>query len=257
MQHYFHDLAAFLGSRLHGGEQYKCWFAAEGSDFVRINRGVIRQAGNVRQIYLSLHLIDGRRHAKADIALAGGMASDRALLEQTVARLRAQLPDLPEDPYLLISTEVRSTEHDVASRLPETGMMVDEVLGAARGLDLVGILASGPVYRGFANSFGQRNWHQTASFNLDWSVYQSRDKAVKTTYAGFDWDSEAFRARLDGAVGQLEMLQREPVSIRPGAWRAYLTPTALNEIGCSTGMACRRRRCAPCRVRCAACATKA
>jgi predicted Zn-dependent protease len=114
--------------------------------------------------------------------------------------------------------------------LPAAGKIVDEVIGAAQGLDLVGFLAAGPIYRGFANSFGQRNWHETASFNLDWSLYHSRDKAVKTTYSGYDWDSTGFRIRFERAREQLALLQREPVSIKPGAYRAYLAPTALYEI---------------------------
>jgi len=108
--------------------------------------------------------------------------------------------------------------------------MVDEVLRTAQGHDLVGILAAGPVWRGFANSFGQRNWHESASVNLDWSLYHSRDKAVKSSYAGFDWDSDAFAAKFNNAADQLALLDREPVSIPPGPYRAYLTPTALNEI---------------------------
>jgi predicted Zn-dependent protease len=230
MQDYFHDLAAFLDTRIQGSEQYKCWFSAEASDFVRFNRSVIRQPGHVRQNYLSLHLIDGLRHARSTAALAGDLDVDRAVLERMVGELRAQLPDLPEDPHLLISTEVHSTGQIVASRLPDTKVVVDEVLGVAQGVDLVGFLAAGPIYRGFANSFGQRNWHQTASFNLDWSLYQSRDKAVKSTYAGFDWDGAEFRSRFRGAAAQLDILQREPIGIKPGAYRAYLTPTALSEI---------------------------
>jgi predicted Zn-dependent protease len=230
MQQYFYDLAGFLGSRIQGTEQYKCWFSGEASDFVRFNRSVIRQPGHVRQITLSLDLIDGLRHAGSAISLSGDLASDRALLERVVDQLRAQLPDLPDDPHLLISTDIHSTEHVVASRLPETKTIVDEVLTTATGYDLVGILAAGPVYRGFANSFGQRNWHETASFNLDWSLYQSRDKAVKTSYAGFDWNSTEFRAKFDEATEQLAILKVAPITVKPGAYRAYLTPTALNEI---------------------------
>lgn len=230
MQQYFNQLAAFLDSRMQGSEQCKCWFAAEATDFVRFNRSAIRQAGHVRQIMLTLHLIDGLRHAHSRLALAGHMAADRELLECTVQKLRGQLPDLPEDPHLLIASEIRSTEHIVASQLPPSAAMVDEVLAAAAGFDLVGILASGPVYRGFANTLGQRNWHQTASFNLDWSLYQSGDKAVKTSYAGFEWDGSEFRARFQRALWQLALLARAPVTVPPGAYRAYLTPTALNEI---------------------------
>jgi predicted Zn-dependent protease len=230
MKQYFHDLAAYLDTRIQGAEQYKCWFAAEASDFVRFNRSAIRQPGHVRQQYLSLNLIDGRRHARSSFTLCGVLASDRALLNHMVSTLRAQLPDLPEDPYLLNSTEVHSTERVVPSRLPNTEEIVDEVLTAAQGLDLVGLLAAGPVYRGFANSLGQRNWHETSSFNLDWSLYHSHDKAVKTAYAGFEWDRTEFRAKFRRAAGQLAILQREPVSIKPGGYRAYLTPTALYEI---------------------------
>jgi predicted Zn-dependent protease len=230
MKQYFYDLAACLDTRIRGTEQYNCWFAAEASDFVRFNHSLIRQPGHVRQVYLSLNLIDGQRHARSSVALSGDLDTDRGLVDHMMKSLRAQLPDLPEDPHLMIATEVRSTEHIVASRLPDTGKMVDEVLTAARGVDLVGILAAGGIYRGFANSFGQRNWDETSSFNLDWSLYHSRDKAVKTTYAGFNWDGGEFRARFERASAQLAVLQREPVSIEPGAYRAYLTPTALNEI---------------------------
>ncbi|RJG08059.1 TldE/PmbA family protein [Noviherbaspirillum cavernae] len=230
MQNYFHDLAAFLDTRLKGKEQYTCWLSAEASDFVRFNRSAIRQPGHVRQIYLSLHLIDGMRHAKTSTSLAGNLESDRPLLEYMLNGLRSRLPELPEDPHLLISTEVQSSEHISASQLPETGAIVDEALTAAQGHDMVGILAAGPLWRGFANSFGQRNWHQSASFNLDWSLYQSRDKAVKTTHAGFEWSSAEFREKFANAAAQLAMLQRTPISIRPGAYRAYLTPAALSDI---------------------------
>lgn len=230
MQQYFYELAAFLGTCLQGGEQYQCWLAAEASDFVRFNRSAIRQPGHVRQIMLTLHVVDGLRHAKSCSALAGHMQADRATLAGMVRQLRAQLPDLPPDPHLLLATEVRSSEYRAASTLPDSAALTGEVLDAARGHDLVGILAMGPVYRGFANSLGQRNWHENANFNLDWSLYQTRDKAVKTSYAGMQWDSAQFRAKFQGALEQLALLKRAPVTVAPGAYRAYLTPTALNEI---------------------------
>jgi hypothetical protein len=74
------------------------------------------------------------------------------------------------------------------------------------GLDLVGIYAAGPVYRGFANSLGQRNWHEVTSFNLQWSLYHRADKAVKTAYCGFDWSAAAFAAKMDDARERLALL---------------------------------------------------
>jgi predicted Zn-dependent protease len=230
MQPIFYALAKFLDTRLRGAEQYTCWFSAEASDFVRFNRSAIRQPGHVRQIVLSLTLIDGQRHATGELSLSGETGADRALIEHAIGQLRAQLPSLPPDPHLLIATEVHSTEHIAPSRLPPAGVMVDQMLAAAQGYDMVGILTAGPVYRGFANSFGQRNWHETASFNADWSLYLARDKAVKSAYAGFDWDETAFRGRFERAAAQLQMLKRDPVTIRPGNYRVYLAPAALNDI---------------------------
>ena len=230
MQQYFHDLAGFLDTCLRGSEQYKCWFEAEDSDFVRFNRSAVRQPGHVRQSVLTVNLMNGLRHAAGTLTLGGEIDYDRLAVERMVSQLRAQLAHLPEDPHLLFSTKVCSTEHVQPSRLPASSRMVDEVLDAAQGLDLVGFLAAGPVYRGFANSFGQRNWHETSSFSMDWSLYQSRDKAVKTSYAGFDWDSAVFRKKFATAAQQLDYLKREPVTLKPGAYRAYLTPTAMYEL---------------------------
>ena len=230
MQSYFYQLADLMSQSLRGTEQCKCWFAAESTDFVRFNRSAIRQSGHVRQISLSLDLIDRRRHCSASAALAGHIEADRATLLGLIATLRAQLPDLPDDPYLLIATDVHSTEQVVPSRLPSAASIVTQVLHAAAQVDLVGLLACGPIYRGFANSFGQRNWHESATFNLDWSLYQSRDKAVKTSYAGTDWDAAVFAQKMQFAISQLALLERAPMTVKPGAYRAYLTPTALHEV---------------------------
>lgn len=230
MQQYFHALADALQNQLEGDERFKCWFSAESSDFVRFNQGAIRQPGHVRQIYLTINLINGLRHANSSAALCGNLDADRALLQKLVASLRAQLPDLPDDPHFLMATDVHSSEHIVPSRLPPASEMVDQILEVAKAYDFVGFLAAGPMYCGFANSHGQRNWHEVASFDLNWSLYQTRDKAVKTSYGGFDWDGAAFRAKFQAAAEQLDILKRDPVSIKPGTYRAYLTPTALNEL---------------------------
>ena len=230
MRNYFHDVTQALQSGLRGSEQFQCWFSGESTDFVRFNKSVIRQPGHVRQISLKLNLIEGRRHVSGVFGLSGQLEADRATLARMMEQLRAQLPELPDDPHLLLATEVNSTEHIVPSRLPPAQLIVDEVLRAAQGVDLVGILATGPVYRGFANSYGQRNWQESASFNLDWSLYQTRDKAVKSAYAGFEWRSAEFAAKFATATQQLEILKRTPVTVPPGGYRAYLTPTALNEM---------------------------
>src|SRR5436309_1812581 len=101
---------------------------------------------------------------------------------------------------------------------------------SAERSDFVGFYAGGTIYRGFANSLGQRNWHEVDSFNFDWSIYRQTDQAVKTSYAGFGWSPVEFAAKMQRASEQVELLALPVRKIEPGEYRAYLAPRALVEI---------------------------
>jgi predicted Zn-dependent protease len=131
---------------------------------------------------------------------------------------------------LLLPDSVKSTRVAHGEILPPSEKIVADVLESARGLDLVGLLAAGPVYRGFANSEGQRNWHEATTFNLQWSLYHRTDKAVKSGYAGFAWDESAFAQRMADARDRLALVSRTPKALTPGKYRAYLSPRAMEEI---------------------------
>lgn len=222
----FFELAERLERELKAGEMLLCEFSGERSDFVRFNRGKVRQAGSVEQGYVSLRLIREHRQACATLALGGEDVETKAALEQ----LRAVLDDLPEDPWLLVNEVPRSTASERRGALASAAAVTEEVVGKARGRDLVGIYAGGTLCRGFANSLGQRNWHEIDSFNFDWSLYLERDKAVKAGYAGFEWDSGALEARIEAAAQQLADLARARRTLEPGEYRVYLAPRALEEL---------------------------
>jgi predicted Zn-dependent protease len=230
MQCHFFDLADFLTTLLRGAEVFTATLSAEESDFVRFNHGRVRQAGQVTQRRLSLDLIDGRRHAAGSLPLAGDVATDRSHVSELVARLRQQRAVLPEDPYLLYATEVRSSERIGADRVPEPAAVLDSVQAGGRTGDLVGIYAAGGIHAGFANSLGQRNWYSTYSFNLDWSQYLDGDKAVKAAYAGFEWCEEEFSCKAATVAEQLAVLDHPAHTIQPGRYRVYLAPAAVDEI---------------------------
>lgn len=230
MQAYFYGLADHLKTRLRGEEVYLASFYAEDSDFARFNRALVRQAGHVTQRSLNVDLILGEKSTAGAVTLSGDSAADRARLDALVDELRGRLPHLPDDPHLLYSREVRSTEAHGASKLPDAPATLASVLDAARGLEFVGLWASGGMYSGFANSLGQRNWFSSYTFNLDWSVYHSADKAVKSSYAGFEWSDAEFTRKLEQCRDQLGILGREPKTIPPGRYRVYLAPVALGEI---------------------------
>ena len=132
--------------RLSAEEIVLCNFSAEDSDFVRFNRSAIRQAGTVAQRSLDIKFIVGQRQASGDIALCGDFSVDRERAATLVDRLRAQLPYLPEDPHLLYASEMESSEHLGENRLPEErGAIVEAILQAGRGRDLVGMYAAGGI----------------------------------------------------------------------------------------------------------------
>ncbi|MEW6298852.1 MAG: metallopeptidase TldD-related protein [Thermodesulfobacteriota bacterium] len=231
MQEYFYQLADDLTASLQGAEVYLCSFAGEDSDFVRLNRNAVRQAGTVTQRFLVLTLINGQRHASGTLSLAGVLDVDCPRVTALLEALRARLPYLPEDPHLLYATEVYSTEHLGENRLPEdSASVIAAIQEAGRGLDVVGLYAAGGMYSGFANSLGQRNWFASYSYNFDWSFYHQGDKAVKNSYAGFVWDPSQFAHKMEAATAQLAMLAQPPRTITPGQYRVYLAPAALAEI---------------------------
>jgi len=230
MRDYFDETAGHLATLLRGDEVFTCTLSAEESDFVRFNHSRVRQAGTVTQRWLSVDLIERRRHAGGGLALSGDRDDDRARLAHLVGQLREQREHLPEDPYLLYATEIRSSERAGESRLPEGGAALAEIHRAAEAHDLVGIWAAGAIHAGFANSLGQRNWYTSHSFNLDWSLYLAGDKAVKCGYAGFVWENAAFERRMADAVEQLAVLAQPPRTIEPGRYRVYLAPAALDEL---------------------------
>lgn len=230
MRAHFGLVADALFGRLTGEEVLLLDCAGEDSDFVRFNGGLVRQAGHVEQAELDLDLVQGPRHARGSVSLTGVLAEDEQRAAALLARLRQTLEHLPEDPHLLYSTEVNSTERLAANDLPSAADITDAVLTAAAGVDLVGILAAGAVYRGFANSLGQRNWFSSNSFNLDWSLYHHGDKAVKCGYAGDTWEGDQFADKMAEARRQLAVVGQPSRRIDPGKYRVFLTPSALEEV---------------------------
>ncbi|MFZ6772567.1 TldD/PmbA family protein [Undibacterium sp. SXout7W] len=230
MQTYFNTLAQYISDLLQPEETSTCWLSAEDSHFVRFNRSRIRQPGHVRQSTLSLQLIRGHTHARFSMSLSGQLEQDQSLINDALLYLREQFSDLPEDPHLMLPAREENSYTILTANLPSPDVMVQDILEAAQDVDMVGFLMTGAQYRGFASSNGQRNWYETNNVNFDWSLFHSGDKAVKANYAGVEWDSARFRQQFQQAIHQLAILARPPISIPPGNYRAYLTPTALNEL---------------------------
>ncbi len=230
LEDYFYTLAEFVSSRLNADEAHTTEFLGEESDFVRFNNGRVRQAGHVRHYALRLDLIAGRRHTSAHLDLSGVRSIDTARIETELGVLRTLREVLPEDPYLDYSQDVRHSRMLTPAALPTCRAAVQAITTAAAGLDLVGIYAAGPVYRGFANSLGQRNWHEYPYYSFDFSLYEAGTRAVKTCLAGTEWSQAIVQDKLERARAELAVLARPPRTLTPGRYPAYLAPAALGEI---------------------------
>jgi predicted Zn-dependent protease len=226
----FHDLATAIAGAATAGETWTANFSAEVSDFVRFNRGRVRQPGTVAQRYVEVDLVRGSKHATTRLALSGDAAADHAAVATAMATARAARDDLADDPHLLFPDTVVDSREVRGGPLPPAEAVVDAVLGAAPGLDLVGFYAGGTVYRGFANAAGQRNWHEATSHNLQWSLYDRADKAVKSGLSGFTFDDALFASKMDEARAALAHVAQPARQLAPGAYRAYLAPAAVEEI---------------------------
>src|SRR5689334_10952378 len=118
MEDYFNELAGIADRRLRAGERHTLSFAAERTDFVRMNRGKVRQPGHVEQRTLDVGLIHGARHASHLLTLSGDIAVDARSIEAAIGGLRAALPELADDPHLLLPSFVASSRHERGETLP-------------------------------------------------------------------------------------------------------------------------------------------
>ena len=108
MESYFNDIARVIDAALIAGERHASWFSAEDSDFVRMNRGKVRQPGTVSQRFIEIRLITGARHASNALTLSGALEADARAINAAIASLRNALPQLADDPHLLLPTTIAS-----------------------------------------------------------------------------------------------------------------------------------------------------
>src|SRR4029079_9553147 len=95
---YFEGLAGAVDRALAPGERHAISFSAEETDFVRMNRGKVRQPGHVAQRYAEIRLIHGSRHASHLLALTGDTNADASAASAALAgarRGRAATPPRP------------------------------------------------------------------------------------------------------------------------------------------------------------------
>lgn len=230
MRDYIYNLGDYIKSLINRNEDFLCNYKGEDSDFIRFNQSKIRQAGHVKQDHMTLTLMNGGKHISEKITLTGSLKSDKERIFFLVKNLRDLLNFISEDPHLQISKDVHSTENIKRNLLNDSDDILYEIILQSKNLDLVGIYSGGGIYYGFINSSGQKNWQESYSFNFDWSVFYKEDKAVKSGYAGFEWDNKKFINKMDLIKDQMKILRKSSIDIEPGKYNVFLSPRALASI---------------------------
>jgi predicted Zn-dependent protease len=232
-----HDLEARFdaaGEALFGGlssgEALSLEFAGERSTFMRFNGGKVRQIGGVDAAYAEYRLFREGRSIQAGFNLSGDRDADRARAARSLSRARGDCALLPEDPYRGVPGSTGKSSQSFTGFCPAQERIPEEVLRPAEGMDFAGLHSQGTTARGAANSAGARHWFATETFTTDWSVWLPSGKAVKSCYAGREWDGAEHSRRVDLAKSRLGPLGRPERVLQPGEYRAFMTSDALNEI---------------------------
>jgi len=230
MEKLFKQINQTIMAELQTGEHLGLNFGGEESTFTRINAAKVRQIGNVDEADLGFNLILNSRRTTGSISLSGDLDEDLIRARGELERLRVEVVQLPEDPYLVIPDSNATSHSDKHGKLPEADAIPEILLPAMGDVDLTGIWASGRVYQGSANSAGGYHWFASDSFSLDYSLITPSEKMVKATYAGSEWDQAAYEAFLADSLTKLELMSLPPKKIEPGDYRTFIASAGVSDI---------------------------
>ena len=226
----FDRLVDAVLSQLQPQESLKLSLVGEQSQFVRFNGAKIRQIGSVIDGEISLTLMNSQRSSSRGIPFTGNEETDLPQVNAALEDLRQEVIQLPEDPYMVLPAGNATSREVHQGHLLEPDAIAAAILPAVEGLDFTGIYAGGTMIRAYADSAGQKHWFLTDSFALDYSLFTADGQAVKGTFAGNQWDQNAYAQKLIDSRQQLDRLAQSPKPIARGQYRTYLAPAAMADL---------------------------
>tara|TARA_B000000557_G_scaffold178932_1_gene145938 strand:- start:655 stop:1977 length:1323 start_codon:yes stop_codon:yes gene_type:complete len=211
-------------------EDFILSFSGEKSQYIRFNNAKVRQTGCVDDANLYINFIKNNRSCKFSLSFQGDHSTDLNNVLNCIEMMRNEINNLPKDPYIVRPDSSKSICEINDGNILSRDQVIDSVLPIIQGVDFTGIWASGPIYRGSANSNGQRNWFETNSYSLDYSLITPNEKMVKGTYAGSDWNQEKFNHHFENKKKQCQIMNDNSKKISPGNYRTYLAPAAVADL---------------------------
>ena len=230
MNKYFSLINSYLFSLSSKEEILITNFSGESSQFIRFNNAKIRQTGLIDDINYSIILISNNRKCSVSMTLKGIESDDKLVIESYLNKLRNDIKNIPEDPYLVMPTFTDSSNDKHTGELLDFKNAADYLTPVMSGVDLTGIWASGKIFLGNANSLGLEHWFETETFSLDYSLINPSNKMVKACYAGTKWEQSDYENYILNSKKKLKLMDKKPVSINPGEYRTYIEPMGVSDL---------------------------
>jgi len=227
MEDIFNHLSDQLFSHLKKDEHLIISFDGENSQFIRFNNASIRQTGCVDDATMELKYIANGRTCHGAFTVSGDQDIDIQRGEYEIDRMRMEAKEIPADPFLVMPKNAGSS-HEVknVSGLPFDNA-VSALIPVMDGIDFVGIWVNGKMYRGNANSVGQRHWFETDSHCLDYSLVTPSHQMVKGCYAGGDWNQENYEEYVENSKSKLKIMNRKPIKVDTGEYKTWFEAAAV------------------------------
>ena len=227
MENIFNHISTSLFTYLKKNEHLIISFEAENSQFIRFNRASIRQTGLVDDASVGLKYIANGRTCHGAFTISCQEDVDYERGKSEIDRMRIESKEIPEDPFLVHPKNFGSSHQiNEVNGLPFDNA-VDALTPVMQGVDFVGIWVNGKIYRGNANSLGQKHWFETDSFCLDYSLVTSSHQMVKGCYAGNDWDQSEYEKYVGDSKIKLAIMDRKPVKVDTGEYKTWFEAAAV------------------------------
>ena len=230
MDKYFSNLNNFLFSTISDNEILITNFSGENSQFIRFNNSKVRQTGIVDDLNFSMLLLCNNRKCSISMTLKGNENNDKLLLESCLNKLRDDIKNIPEDPFIVYPVLSKSSKEIYDGKLLDFEKAADHLVPIMNGVDLTGIWASGKIFSGNANSLGLEHWFETETFSLDYSLITPTKKMVKACYAGTHWNQDNYEKYVLDSKNKLELMNKKPINVKPGEYRTYIAPAGVSDL---------------------------
>ncbi|MBC7712556.1 MAG: hypothetical protein H7177_04430 [Rhizobacter sp.] len=226
---YFEFFSKFILRDLKSDEAMTMTLNGEETFFARLSNAKVRQVTNIHQAHIDFNFIKGNKVMSYNMPFSAA-EGDMIIALKKLNQAREWIETLPEDPYLVRPKFYGVTKEETLNILPKNEEMLGVVLDAAAGVDLAGVFSCGDIVRATMNSEGQFHWFKTRNFYLDYSLYNSNQKAVKSLYAGSIWDNNELRRNIQDSQHKLSLMDRPSKKVERGEYRVYLAPSAVGEL---------------------------